>query len=111
MIPMALPSDSMFYNETRDQALLFTVSGMIGLANWFSSPPHPAPHSPFTATLYANNSLTIGICRWRCSSSASGWTCGAKAFIYLIGCRQANALQQQLYFAVLFIVKSIITIA
>jgi hypothetical protein len=53
MIPMALPSDSMFYNETQDQALLFTVAGMIGLANWFSSPPHPPPPSTLTATLYA----------------------------------------------------------
>jgi hypothetical protein len=38
MIPMALPSDSMFYNETHDQALLFTIAGILGLANWSTLP-------------------------------------------------------------------------
>jgi hypothetical protein len=38
MIPMALPSDSMFYNETQDQALLFTIAGIFGLANWSNLP-------------------------------------------------------------------------
>jgi hypothetical protein len=33
-LPMALPSDIMFYNSPQHQALLFSVSGVIGLVTW-----------------------------------------------------------------------------
>jgi hypothetical protein len=34
MLPMALPSDIMFYNTSQQQALLFSIAGIIGLLTW-----------------------------------------------------------------------------
>jgi hypothetical protein len=36
-LPMALPSDIMFYNNPQRQALLFSITGFIGLAVWCTS--------------------------------------------------------------------------
>jgi hypothetical protein len=87
-ISMVLPSDLLYYKEPQQQALLFTISGIVGLCTWSSSPS--ASVHPDACCQRHVKLVCAGISPQQCSCCASAWTCVAKESTCPTGYRQAH---------------------